>query len=294
MYYSIDMMSDSSERVPYNNPEFPLYAGRGRISAFRDMAAASHWHDDIEFGIVVSGKMSYCVNGEHFMIHAGEGVFINSRQLHHNYSSDGCDCQYLCVLIHPSLFCENKYVRENFAMRIISNNSFAYTVLKDSNEWQVNLMNTVGMLLETYIGNEDFSYFTLQSMSYQIISMLFQHLPTEEKRSPHVDRRLSSLRNMIGYIQSHYEERISLSNIASAGNVSESTCCDIFRHQLNQTPIFYLNRYRLEKSLSLMTQPELSVTEIAYAVGFANASYFAETFRKHFELSPSEYRRSRA
>jgi AraC-type DNA-binding domain-containing proteins len=291
MYYSIDLLSDSSERVPYSNPAFPLYAGRGRISSFQNMAAASHWHDDIEFGIVLSGKMSYCINGEHLIINTGEGIFINSRQLHHNYSSDGSDCQYLCVLIHPSLFCENKFIRENFAMKIISNNSFNYTVLRNSTAWQGNLIQVVEAIFEAYTETEELSYFMLQSISYQIVSMLFQHMPKEEKRSLHIDRRFSSLRNMIGYIQAHYEERISLMQIAAAGKISESTCCNIFKHQLNQTPMYYLNRYRLEKSLGLMAQPELSITEIAYAVGFTGASYFAETFKKHFGLSPSEYRK---
>ena len=291
MYYSINLMSDASERVPYNNPAFPLYASRGRISLFQNMKAASHWHDDIEFGIVTSGKMSYCVNGEHFSVNAGEGVFINSQQLHHNYSADGSDCQYLCVLIHPSLLCENQFVSENFTNPLLRHHSFAYATLGKNVAWQAALMEGVEGLLKAYIDEEEASYFTVLGIAYQIAAALFAHMPKERKRQAHVDRRISALRNMVGFIQSHYDEPISLLRIASAGNVSESGCCALFKRQLNQSPIDYVNRYRLEKGLGLLAQPELTVTEIAYAVGFASASYFAETFRKHFGLSPSAYRK---
>ena len=294
LYYAIDVLSDASERVPYNHPAFPLYAGRGRISSFRDRTAASHWHDDLEFSVVLSGAMRYCVNGEHVLVHAGEGVFINARQVHHNYEADAGDCQYLCVLVHPSLFCQNPFVRDHFAARLLGNGGFPFAVLRAASAWQAELMAVVQALLETCLASAEPDFFTLQSLAYRAVAILFQRMPEEKRLSPQVDRRLSSLRNMVGYIQAHYEERLSLDRIAAAGQVSQSTCCAIFRHQLQQTPISYLNRYRLEKALGLMTQPELSITEIAYAVGFASASYFAETFHKHFGLSPSEHRAARA
>ena len=53
----------------------------------------------------------------------------------------------------------------------------------------------------------------------------------------------------------------------------------------------YVNQYRLYQSLELLRDTAMSVMEIALAVGFGSASYYAETFRKNFDQSPTQYRK---
>lgn len=75
--------------------------------------------------------------------------------------------------------------------------------------------------------------------------------------------------------------------------MSQSTCCNIFRRQLHQSPISFVTEYRLKKSIELICSSDLTITEISYEVGFSGASYFAETFRRHFGCAPTEYRSHR-
>ena len=64
----------------------------------------------------------------------------------------------------------------------------------------------------------------------------------------------------------------------------------LFRSKyLSQTPITYLTKYRLNKSLDLLFSTDMQVTEISYEVGFSNASYYAETFKKYYHCTPKEY-----
>jgi AraC-like DNA-binding protein len=70
-----------------------------------------------------------------------------------------------------------------------------------------------------------------------------------------------------------------------------SSCCDIFNQRLHQTPIGFLTSYRLSKSLELLKDSTMSITEAALAVGFSGGSYFTETFRKYYGLTPTEYRK---
>jgi len=57
-------------------------------------------------------------------------------------------------------------------------------------------------------------------------------------------------RDMVSYIYSHYSESINLEEIAAAGKVCRNKCCQIFRRYLCQSPIDFLNHYRLERELS--------------------------------------------
>lgn len=64
MSIRIDLMDDSSENVLYDDIEYSVYIRRSRLSNYPSYAAPPHWHDNIEFIMVLSGSMAYNVNGE--------------------------------------------------------------------------------------------------------------------------------------------------------------------------------------------------------------------------------------
>ena len=72
---SIVLNSDASENVAYNNPDFPAYIKKGQLSRYPDFRAVSHWHDDLEFILILEGQMFYDVNGQKISLQAGEGIF---------------------------------------------------------------------------------------------------------------------------------------------------------------------------------------------------------------------------
>jgi AraC-like DNA-binding protein len=291
MLYSIDLMSDCSERVHYNIPGHPVYANKAWLSVYRNMASACHWHDDLEFGYVLTGHMMYSVNGETIEVNSGKGIFINARQLHNNFSVDGTDSEYICLLIHPSLLCADKYLEETYIMPLTSNGSFTHMILHQDIQWQRELLCAIQDIQEAYASKVKALGLKVQSLSYQIASLLNSHMPESGQQTAQADRRITSLRNMIGFVQQHYFEKITLGGIASSGGVSVSACCDMFRRHLHQTPIGFVTSYRLEKSMELMKNPGLSITEVALSTGFSSSSYFTECFRRQLGLTPGDYKK---
>lgn len=290
--HTIELLSDLSEKVPYNVPGFPAYASHSHISRCQSARVATHWHDDLEFGILLSGHMTYDVNGTELPLSSGDGIFVNARQLHSNYSADGNDCDYMCVLIHPSLLCGTPYIKDEFVSPLMTNEAFPYQVLHQNVEWQTQLMAlTEGIKTAFFSGDPSFAL-DVQSLSCKVVQLLHQHMPRNAPISGRVDRRLVTLRNMVGFVQLHYQEKLLLADIAAAGNVSESSCCVIFQQHLHQTPMGYLTRYRIEKGMVLLEQPDLSITDVALEIGFSGASYFTEMFRKTLGTTPSEYRKT--
>jgi transcriptional regulator GlxA family with amidase domain len=98
------------------------------------------------------------------------------------------------------------------------------------------------------------------------------------------------MKSMIAFIYRFYAGKIRLSQVARAGAVCRSKCCAMFKANLHQTVFEYLARYRVRKSLELLADKNVSVSDAASACGFASASFFAETFRKVMGLSPRAYR----
>jgi transcriptional regulator GlxA family with amidase domain len=86
-------------------------------------------------------------------------------------------------------------------------------------------------------------------------------------------------------------EKISLKDICDSGNIGTNLCTQLFKKYTNMSPIDYLRCYRIEKSLELLRDTDMTITEIAYATGFNGASYYAETFRKYAGYTPTQIRK---
>ena len=92
------------------------------------------------------------------------------------------------------------------------------------------------------------------------------------------------------YIADHQSETIKLHQIARALNVSTFHFCRKFKLETGVTFVDYLNRIRIERAKILLHNCNLSVTEVAYEVGFQSLTHFNRTFRKLVCSSPTEYR----
>ena len=104
-----------------------------------------------------------------------------------------------------------------------------------------------------------------------LLNLLWRNVfSLSEKGQPETeDTKASDIRlqkDMISYIHQHFSEKITLDDIAASVGVCRSKCCRIFKKYLNKTPIDFLNAYRLEVSMRLLTDTAMSITEIALSL----------------------------
>lgn len=281
--------SDASENVAYNNPDFPAYIKKGQLSSYPDFRAVSHWHDDLEFILILEGQMSYDVNGQKISLQTSEGIFVNSRCFHYGYSDAHAECLFLCILLSPQLLSINTYFVQNCLNPLIQNTHFPYQKLSPAIQWQNAILRDLEALYEENL--ENIQPFVILEKSARIFRQLSENLnffPDHDKNAEDV----LALTAMIGYVQKNYPNKILLKDISSAGNCCKTKCTSLFQKYLSTSPMLYLNRYRLEKSIFLLRNTAMSITEVAYACGFSNTSYFCELFHKYYHITPMQCRRS--
>ncbi len=74
--------------------------------------------------------------------------------------------------------------------------------------------------------------------------------------------------------------------------ISQNQMCAKLR-TLPYPPNEYLLMLRLKKSLLLLVNPELSISDVADRVGFSDSNYFYRQFKRHYGLPPQKYRKTR-
>jgi len=77
---------------------------------------------------------------------------------------------------------------------------------------------------------------------------------------------LETQKNMVSFIYQHYSEKILLDDIAASGYVSRSKCCIIFKHYLHQSPIDFLNSYRLKVSCNMLKNTKKVLQKLPFLV----------------------------
>lgn len=285
--------SDSSETVAYNNPLFPAYVVYGVLSSYPDYTSISHWHKDLEFIVVKKGRMTYNVNGQLIELTEGCGIMVNSRQLHYGFSAEHNECEFICILLSPELLQENNWFYQNCIEPVTENSAVPYLYLKQ-NDWTASVIEKLDEIYDFFgkIPAKHLSYFRLMENYYAIMKILYENLDIENQTQEPESSELSSLKNMISYIEEHYMEHIALADIALSGACCKSKCSLLFKKYLRDTPITYLTKLRLRKSLSMLLGSNNNIAAIAYEYGFSGASYYCETFKKYYGVSPVIYKKN--
>ena len=92
------------------------------------------------------------------------------------------------------------------------------------------------------------------------------------------------------YISQHYHEKNVLEEIAAHANLNPSALCRAFKKKHGCTIFQYMNRLRIEQACRLLRYSDLSITQIAYQVGYNSFSHFSRQFKLHLKISAFAYR----
>ena len=290
MKMRLDVLSDLSECIPYNIPDIPLHISIGELKNFHRYTTACHWHPDIEISLPLEGSMDFFVNGETHCVPPGQGIFINSKRLHYNYSAVGNNCKYLVMTFNPfalqkdhgsfSAFLEEKFGSPNEDIILLTREKL----------WHVNILQNVHQIYEeTQSANCDI--LRVLSLAFATCSSVRENIKKTAQSQPPSENWLI-IWKMTGFIHKHYGDKISLDDIAEAGAVCRTKCCEMFSQHFNRTPIAYLTDYRIQKSYEMLRGTACTITEVALSCGFQSASYYAYVFRKETGITPRKYRQN--
>ena len=182
--------------------------------SYPNYAAPSHWHNDIEFIAVLSGQMTYNVNGKRISLRKDEGIFINSCQMHFGFSEQKEECEFLCILLHPVLLCTTSALERDFVLPVIHNHSLPFLYFHRDIDWQNAIFLQCKVIYE--MKETPAAPLKIQAAFLKIWAFLYENMELDTKEEAG-DGNMMILRNMIAFIQQNYKNKITLSEIAASG-----------------------------------------------------------------------------
>lgn len=134
-------------------------------------------------------------------------------------------------------------------------------------------------------------YEEMLQMDLRRLFLLLRRNREEQRPAPSpICREMEEVRR---YFREHCHEPISIEECARSRGMSVSWFLRSFRRATGRSPMQYVLALRMDNACTLLETTDLSVAEIAAAVGCENPLYFSRLFKKQKGLSPSEYRKNR-
>ncbi len=251
-----------------------------------------HWHEELQFTLVFEGSL--IMHADHAVIHAKKGdvVFINSAVIHAVMEMSE-DAVYASLNFPFRLlsFFPGSRMDKDYVLPYMTGEQFPSYLIEAQKEWGHMISSALREITDIYSNHQ------VQGQEYSICvsivaiwNLLIQNWrPSDAELSTNVVRK-QRLQKMLTYIYEHYQEEITISDLAAVGNISVAECNRVFRDILHVTPYHYLKNYRIQASVSLLKGTR-SVSEIATSVGYNQVSNYIATFKKIIGCTPAQYRK---
>ncbi len=145
-----------------------------------------------------------------------------------------------------------------------------------------------------YIGGSTFDRIPIENSVYEKVK-LFKNSYTEESSLNHYLQNIEKKNNLIEsitkYIDEHYMDNLTLSDLALVANISCSYLSVRFKNEIGVSFSEYLLSYRMKKAQELLSNCSVSCKMVASSVGYLDYPQFSKTFKRITGLSPQEYQK---
>lgn len=234
--------------------------------------------DNYVIHFILEGRGQFIINGQTVKLRAGD-IFILPKDMTTFYQADSqIPWHYIWVgfsgsqaesILKKSSLWENFYAHSSFMSKILLQ-------MKKIIQFSDQPLTDIGEL--SMIGE-----------LYKLLAALIEEFPKTNSEDNQLTK--TYIKQAKKMIHSQYGSPLRVNDIAKKLNLSRSYLYKIFKDNTNISIKDYILHIKMDRSKTLLENPDLSITEISNSVGFTDPLAFSKTFKKFFGKTPSDFRR---
>lgn len=148
----------------------------------------------------------------------------------------------------------------------------------------VRIMRAVQRIVNELNSKNKYYHYLVVMYYAELLILIYRHM--DEVYLPICSNE--ALINAISYIRHQYKTEITITDVANHSGIGERYLRKLFAQHLNLSPLDYLNQIRVNKSIELLRNTEMSIKEICFACGFNSPQYFSRVFKQQMGMTPRE------
>jgi len=255
----------------------------------------SHWHTESEIFYCIEGEVLFQINDtESIPVRAGEALFIDGSDIHTGHARGDQGCSFCAMVFDFGMLASAQYdaLQEGMIVPFQERKATFPRLITSETDGALlqHIKDMIALSKQPPPGYEAAIKGHLYLMLHHAAAS--GRLVNRSRTDAADTSRTERLKKVIVYIQNNYHRPIRIGELADLIPMSEGQFCRFFKSMTGQTPVDYMNSYRVRKAAELLRQPEHKISDIALDVGFGHISYFVRVFRRIMNCTPSEYRKN--
>lgn len=255
----------------------PYYEKKSANIYFRKnnvLNCAKHLHGHVELAIMLDGKTNAFADDKGGTLSKNHAFISFPNQVH-------CFADEFGALEHVLfIFPPNKIPAFN---KIFSKRIPTYPIVQIDLE---KILPVINIALEAGKNKNAYYETVVENCLSIIIAHIFERMEFEDV----VKRDISAIQSILFYCSEHYTEEITLEKIAENTHMSKYYISHVFSKEIGISMTEYINNLRIRYAVSLLEQGEMSITEVAFAVGFNSLRSFNRHFLAQIGKTPRQVR----
>ncbi|MBW7459691.1 helix-turn-helix domain-containing protein [Paenibacillus sepulcri] len=254
----------------------------------------SHRHDFLEFSYVIEGRGHETINGIPHPMIPGTFTFILPYQIHEIHTDPGQTLVLVNCMFSMSLLMEAGGQTE--LDRLLTEDEDLTSFVQLGGRDHERFCNHLHDMLDEYEGSERLRASMLRAKLTELLVLFDRKRRAGQLASAETANgsgKLNPTWRIIHYIQSHYQESLTLSDLAVKFSMSMSRISERIKEMTDLTFVQFLNDLRIRHACSLLVSTMMNITEIAYEVGYGSYKTFSRLFREQKGVVPTDYRKLR-
>ena len=273
-----------------SNPHFKVHYSHG-IRKYDSILNHLHYDKDLVFEYFRKGTTAKRIEGNIYSINEGDIVITTPAELHIPLSTDDCYIEKISIHISESLLSVFGGDQTVFFDKIVNKEKGIGNIIISDIVKELGMDKELDQCLRYA---EDSSLESQVLLSCKIIELLakvskFIEKHTNQDLSPTSSNKI--INQMIDYMNRHYTEDVTLDILANRFHFSKYYISHLFKDYVGVSPYDYLIIRRLY-TFNDLVRGNHSIREACFLVGFNNYSNFYRLYKKHFKITPQQFKNS--
>ncbi len=286
----INVNEKGEELIPHGTTQFPIECYEENIS---ETSIDWHWHEDLEIIWVLTGTVRVMIHTTKCILETGQGIFINRGMLHFLDVHSDQTTRICSIVFHPRLIGSvDSIYWQKFVDPLINNKKLPFVSLDPSVLWQKDTLEYASVAWNSMKEKSKGYEIHMRNALSELLLLIWSNYTSCESGNGYASiRSAERMKTMLRFIHLHFNEEISLHDLAEEALISQSEVLRCFRNTVWTTPMQYIKDYRIQRASLLLTNTDLTSSQVALECGFQSSSYFIKTFKEKMGCTPLNYRK---
>lgn len=251
-----------------------------------------HTSESLEFTFIQSGLVEIEVNSKLFVLHKGQIHMIIPGDTY-IFRSLTPDSRYIHIAFDPNFIrpAANNFFEAKFFQPLAEGKLTVPRILSPEDDGYDAIRKEFDRPDLNVVGTDIFKY-QLYATAVSLCTGIIPYCATRDCAKTSQKNTADIVWICLNYIQKHYAEKISLSELADLVHLHPNYLCALFKEITGITLFEHLTRYRINRAARILRSNRTPINQVAELCGFQSASFFCRKFTEFYGMTPSAYRKN--